>query len=349
MPPIGIIITVSVLVAASIAAYENPQVRAWIERTRHRIAMGLHSLGDEIGPRPRPRRTSTDVSMHEEKGELAEERRRQAIAEIMERGRIMEERRKRRRLTDQEKEAPSSPTFDTLVDQNGILLQPAQDEQTAPATHFSGAEPSAQSATLRQRLVPLQRDQQPPALHLSTARPVSARELDETPPDPFESRYEREVREAWNLPLTERPVEILSSHASESLLELTPTTESAPDPDFSIPSADYLRRPLDRSEYFSVADSVSSHTLSEHESQVSLPVQSTYLDASRTFVIGAAPLDATPPASVTPSIADSAGHINASEAEDSSDDILSDFADGIRTPSSAWTDVDSTVSGDFHL
>ncbi|KIW22459.1 uncharacterized protein PV07_12343 [Cladophialophora immunda] len=349
MPPVGIIITVTVLVAASIAAYENPQVRAWIDRTRHKIAMGLHSLGDEIGPRPRPRRTSTDVSMHEEKGELAEERRRQAIAEIMERGRIMEERRKRRKLTEQEKEMPSSPTFDTLVDKDGLLLQPAQDEQSVSAAQSSSVDPSAQAATLRQRPSPSFQEQAPSSVHQSIDAPLAVRPLVETQPNPFESRYEREMREAWNLPLAERPFEIWSSHASESLIELTPTTEGVPDPDFSVPSADYFHRPLERSDYFSAAGSGSTHTLSEHESQASLPVQSTYLDAPRNIAAHGFPLNATPPASLTPSLAGSASNIHVSEAEDSSDDILSDFADGIRTPSSAWTDVDSTVSGDFHL
>ncbi|EXJ69505.1 uncharacterized protein A1O5_07541 [Cladophialophora psammophila CBS 110553] len=349
MPPVGIIITVTVLVAASIAAYENPQVRAWIDRTRHRIAMGLYSLGDEIGPRPRPRRTSTDASMHEEKGELAEERRRQAIAEIMERGRIMEERRKRRRLAEQEKEIPSSPTFDNLVDKDGVLLQPAQDEQSIPAAHSSGVDPLAQPAALRQRPFPSYQEQLPSLPPQSMDAPCSVRQFNESQPNQFESRYEREMREAWNLPLSGRAIEILSSHASESLIELTPTTEGVPDPDFSIPSAEYFNRPLERSEYFSAAGSDSTHTLSDHESQASLPVQSTYLDVPQNVIANRFPLDATPPASLTPSIAGSASSIHASEAEESSDDILSDFADAIRTPSSAWTDVDSTVSGDFHL
>merc|ERR1712000_749657 len=116
----GIIIAATIVVAAGLAAYENPEVRAWIDRTRHKIAMGLHNLGDEINPKQRPRthRPSTDASMHEEKGDLAEARRMEAIAEIMERGRIMEERRKRRKLST-EKSRKSS--FDTLVDEKGNL------------------------------------------------------------------------------------------------------------------------------------------------------------------------------------------------------------------------------------
>ncbi|ETI20200.1 hypothetical protein G647_08234 [Cladophialophora carrionii CBS 160.54] len=340
-PPVGIIITVSVLVAASIAAYENPQVRAWIDRTRHKIAMGLHSLGDEIGPRNRPplRRTSTDISMCEDKGEQAEERRRQAVAEIMERGRILEERRKRRKLSEQENSQPQSPTFDNIVDENGLLLQ---DVESQAEGQSSGVDNLPASTTLRQRPGPSGPVDAPPSPH------VSLRQLDPRPGDAFESRYEQEMRDAWNLPLSERRIEIPPSHASESLIELTPTTEGAPDPDFSIPSAEYLHQPMNRSEYFSAAASNSTHTLSDRESQPPLSVQSSHHFLPQGGnANGHAGNQVS--ASLTPSIAGSVSNIHASEAEDSSDDVLSELGDGIRTPASAWTDVDSTVSGDFHL
>ncbi|KIW62317.1 hypothetical protein PV04_10500 [Phialophora macrospora] len=337
----GIIITVSVLVAASIAAYENPQVRAWIDRTRHKIAMGLHSLGDEIGPRPRPppRRTSSDISMREDKGEEAEERRRQAIADIMERGRILEERRKRRKLSEQESSQPQSPTFDNLVDQNGILLR---DNESLAGAQSSGVETLPASTTLSRRPGPSGPEDAPPSPHLSL------RQLDMNPQNAFESRYEQEMREAWNLPLSERRIEIPPSHASESLIELTPTTEGAPDPDFSIPSAEYLHRPLNRSEYFSAAASNSTGTLSDHESHASRSGQSSHHLLHRSDHANGR-VDTQLPASLTPSIAGSVSNIRASEAEESSDDVLSEIGDGIRTPASAWTDVDSTVSGEFHL
>merc|ERR1712230_272536 len=83
----GIIIAATIVVAAGLAAYENPEVRAWIDRTRHKIAMGLHNLGDEINPKQRPRthRPSTDASMHEEKGDLAEARRKEEEKETVDR------------------------------------------------------------------------------------------------------------------------------------------------------------------------------------------------------------------------------------------------------------------------
>lgn len=342
-PPIGIIITVTVLVAASIAAYENPQVRAWIDRTRHKIAMGLHSLGDEIGPRnrprPQPRRSSTDISMHEDKGERAEERRRQAIADIMERGRVMEERRKRRRISEEGKGQPETPTFDSMVNKDGILLKDLEEQQSPAAAHSSGAEASAESTTLRQRVG---------TSNLQERSPPSYSSTDGNQTTGFESRYEQEMREAWNLPLSERRIEIPPSHASESLIELTPTTESAPDPDFSIPSAEYLQRPWGQSDYFSAAASNSTHTLSDHESQASLPGQSVYADLPQEVHVNR-PSNNVLPASLTPSMAGSISNIGASEADESSDDVLSEIGDGIRTPASAWTDVDSTVSGDFHL
>ncbi|KIX05326.1 uncharacterized protein Z518_06198 [Rhinocladiella mackenziei CBS 650.93] len=348
----GIIITVSVLVAASLAAYENPQVRAWIDRTRRKIAMGLHSLGDEIHPKPRPRRTSTDVSMREEKGEMAEARRQRAIAEIMERGRIIEERRKRRKVVSPD-QAPI-PSFDTMVDENGVLLKPLEDHQPTPMASTSGIDALAQSGTLRQRTGGSKSEATPSALCESVDASLPLRHLPQTPVNhaeqnnPFESRYEREMRDAWHIPLSERHIEIPSSHASESLIELTPTTEDAPDPDFSIPSAEYLHHPLERTEYFSAAASNSTHTLSNHELHTSLPVQSTYPNLP-----GAVPDQSSPnshtPASTTPSINASVGDIHASEAEGSADDFLSEIGDGIRTPASSWTEVDSTASGDFNL
>jgi hypothetical protein len=49
-PVAGAIIVVSVAVAAAIAVYESPQARQFAEDVRRRIALALHSLGDEINP-----------------------------------------------------------------------------------------------------------------------------------------------------------------------------------------------------------------------------------------------------------------------------------------------------------
>lgn len=64
----GIIIAASIVVAAGIAIYENPQVRQWIDNYRQRIAIALHGLGDEIQP---PNRSYED-----EKRAIEERRRR---------------------------------------------------------------------------------------------------------------------------------------------------------------------------------------------------------------------------------------------------------------------------------
>jgi hypothetical protein len=47
----GAIIVVTVVAAAAIAVYESPEVRQFAEQCRRRIAIALHSLGDEIHPR----------------------------------------------------------------------------------------------------------------------------------------------------------------------------------------------------------------------------------------------------------------------------------------------------------
>ncbi|KEF55163.1 uncharacterized protein A1O9_08817 [Exophiala aquamarina CBS 119918] len=353
--PVGIIITVTVLVAASLAAYENPQVRAWIDRTRHKVAMGLHSLGDGVhpNPRPRPQRRSTDVSMHEEKGEMAEARRQRAVAEIMERGRLLEERRKRRRSASGDA-SPQSPSFDTLVDNDGRLREkPLQDSRGQAATsaietmgHKTSMRSRYGAQTSRRQSEPGPTETQQPADASISVTPLittgGCRHEPHEQHQPFESRYEQEMREAWNIPLSDRSIEIPSSHASESLIALTPTTD-APDPDFSVPSAEFLRQPVERSDYFSAAMANSTRTLSEggslfHESNHSL--QDNHLSRPLQGLAN----ESTPH---TPSLSGSISDIHASDAGDTSDDMLSEDVDGIRTPGSVWTEVDSAISGDL--
>lgn len=50
----GAVIVVTVVAATCVAIYESPEVRQFFEDGRRRIAIALHSLGDEINPQPRP-------------------------------------------------------------------------------------------------------------------------------------------------------------------------------------------------------------------------------------------------------------------------------------------------------
>jgi hypothetical protein len=62
----GLIIAASVVVAASIAIYENEQVRQWLDIHRRRIAIALYSLGDGINP------SESDLRSPEQQAEMAE-------------------------------------------------------------------------------------------------------------------------------------------------------------------------------------------------------------------------------------------------------------------------------------
>lgn len=326
----GLIVLVVVVVAAGAAAYENPHVREWLENSRRKMAQALHSLGDEISPHVKQSRRS-DPSMQEDETEAAEERRRRARAEIMEKGRIMEEKRKTRRSS----KGTSSPTgsFDTLVDRDGMLKRAGKLDETHATTTAVEAEPAIEGLTNRRPASPI-----PKPLHESVDAPISLRQLSSSPPEePFATEYEREMRNTWNLPLPHPAPPASSAHESESLIDFTPISEF-PDPDIIMPGGSANNgHSLEQTEYFSIASN-SSHTLSEanfSSPPVVLP-RSSQLQPHLISTLSAS------------SIADSLDHVRGSDVEGSvSDDgVLSEFGDGIRTPASGWTDVGSVFSSD---
>lgn len=339
-PHAGVIIAASVLVAAGIAAYESPEFREWIERSSQKVAMAFRTIGNDIHRRKRKQQQRHDSSMHEDLDENAEERRRRAREEIMEKGRRIQEGRRRRRPS---ADSSRTPSFDSLVDEEGRL----RDHKAVSTAVDAGA-----TDTLRQRDEPTQ-------MHQSVDMPIPLRQLSNPTAaipaiDPWESRYEQEMRNAWNIELPARSPE--HSHASESLIDLTPSTEDYPDPDYSVPSLEE-HNPWQKSTYASAAASQTSHTLSrgDVENEVTTGQPMTPLEPRPASpddlmsVVHSQPssqqaLRSVPPSS-SASPAGSTTNINHSEAE-MTDDDLSEIDDGIRTPASAWTEVASSVSGD---
>lgn len=317
-PHAGVIIAASVLVAASLAAYENPQIREWIEKSSQKVALAFRALGDDIHGRNRSRRP--DTSMHEEEDEKAEERRRAARHEIMEKGRVLQEKKKR-----PQSDSSRTPSFDSLVDEDGKL-------RDSPAE----ANPWAASSGLdREETTGLRARHDLSRTHESVDSLTASRQLDtahqETPTvpaiEPWESQYEQEMRNAWNIRLPTNDAHGSSSHLSESLIDMTPTTEDFPDPDYSIPS-------LNQADYF---PNDTHQNLDQREANSSVPSEPSQSGAATSEF-----------QSAHASVASSTVDIGRSEADltDDDDDMSDEFGDGIRTPASVWTEVGSSVSGD---
>ncbi|KAJ9201648.1 hypothetical protein DTO164E3_3541 [Paecilomyces variotii] len=315
----GLIITVSVLVAAGIAAYENPQVRQWVSNSRRKIAVALHSLGDEIHPGDsRPE----DISMTEEMGEAAEERRQRAREEIMRRGALLEARRRR-------KASSSSGTFDTLVDEHGNLKN---DEDLGILD-----EPLARST----------------AIYMDLSEVSNRRGQSETRVNSEEqSQYQRDLLETAGRDRLRIavPSEVSSNHPSEALVDLTPTSEF-PEADAGWADHHAEQQPLTESEFFSAASRRSSTNHSvDMESGFYYARPELLHDADNAGIQSPFSDDQGHQRGISSasSIAGSLTHVHHDISDASSDGTLSDnghLVDGISTPAS-WSEVGSVISGD---
>ncbi|KAF2101334.1 hypothetical protein NA57DRAFT_64179 [Rhizodiscina lignyota] len=141
----GLIIFTSVVIAAGFALYQDPVVRAWVDRSRRKIAIALHSLGDEIdSPSPNnpesrqwshgaqrdegaARRRRRDEIVRRNRNELIRKAREDGIAvdldELAAIGRESEDdaAARARRWRDGDNRSDRSKTFDQLVGSDGTL------------------------------------------------------------------------------------------------------------------------------------------------------------------------------------------------------------------------------------
>ncbi|PWY77445.1 hypothetical protein BO70DRAFT_363376 [Aspergillus heteromorphus CBS 117.55] len=315
----GIIITVSALVAAGIAVYESPQFRQWVNNSRRKIAVALHNLGDEIHPQDAaPYRQ--DISMTEEVGAAAEERRRIAVEELQRRRSLLEARRNPREST------PAS-SFDSLVDESGRLLDVSE-----PHANDSLANSTAVELTTSQ---PVQRGK--PAGNSSAM--VDSDGIKSLGPDRLQ-------------------ISIPSPDArTPSLVEFTPTSEvpdrleasfisQSEDGERSVGSAGPSTRP--ESAATSHTEDFSEVLYAHPDDHANDTTANAYPDANPANN----PFDDfdhyRPSTPSTPSVASSFSQIHGSAADTSSEGTLSEFErSGAATPAS-WSEVGSVISNEEH-
>ncbi|MCJ1287981.1 hypothetical protein MMC26_007334 [Xylographa opegraphella] len=232
----GIILSISILLAAGFAVYESPQVRQWVDETRQKIAIALHSLGDEINPPRSPRPGSADASTREDDSPEAAERRRRAREEILERGRMMEERRRAR------SSHPSrGMSFDDMVDRDGKLKK-----ESVEGANTTAAETTMGNEGLRKRTAVVSEDALGAAMGEMLANPfadekhidIQMQDVSASVESPQQSR-ESTATLPGSSPAVEPAsyqqqqqqslvdTETVSNHPSELLVDLTPTTSNS--------------------------------------------------------------------------------------------------------------------------
>ena len=333
----GLIITISIICAAGLAIYENPQVRQWIDESRRKAAIALHSLGDELAPQSESRDSTPDASTREDDDPEAVERRRKARQEILERGRLMEERRKSRQAAN-----GKAKSFDDLVDKDGSL-------KVEEAATSSMAKAQQEGSGLRHRYT----ESRAAALGSAYANPFAdemgvpvvdahSPPQEEKPDDPV-SRSSTPTRPVLSVspstlrdspasppvppkPAAYQPQRLLidtdevSNHPSEQLVDLTPTT-SASSAAVDLAELNEVSQPA-RSNYWSVNEWAQNNAPAFYSPPLSERMDN-HTDGSH---------------------AETGEHASQIGSEDM--DVMSDDEARISTPSS-WTEVGSQFSDDY--
>ena len=300
--------------AAGLAVYENPHVRQWVDSSRRKIAVALHSLGDEITPPSQSRDSSPDASTREDESPEAVERRRKARQEILERGRAIEEKRKLKK-----EDVVKSQSFDNLVNKDGILL----DEIAAPTT--TAAELENPDSGLRKRNL----ENNVGAIAVNPFADELHAELHDScpstpiiPTSPAPSHLNTNTQPALLI-----DTETASNHPSEALLNLTPTTSASSGfhADLSTLSAN---APQSFSNHWSVHEWAENNT--SPGSTAPPPSERAVLEAEEAW------------GAETPVTRERVSRTGSETGLD----VWSEVGERVSTPGS-WTEVGSVVSDDY--
>jgi len=273
--------------------------------------------------------------MTEDLSEEAEERRRKAREEIMRRGAILEARRRK-------KTGSSVGSFDSLVDKDGRLKKSEDKPECKEAYTTATAVDTSDSDLIHRR----------PGDVTDLSRSISDI-VPQITPEHRRAILESIHRDRLHIGLTS---ETSSNHPSESLVDLTPTSEF-PDTDLGSSAHHDVERPqqgpVSTSEYFSVVSSRSPIRTEDgepdfyyaHPHSVGQNTTGPGAQHSTSPFTDQPGIRQVHDVSSAPSIASSLNHIQNDPFNDSSD-TLSDlgYADGaIHTPAS-WSEVGSVVS-----
>ncbi|PGH11518.1 hypothetical protein AJ80_07084 [Polytolypa hystricis UAMH7299] len=317
----GIVITVTIIVAAGIAVYESPKVREWVRDSRRKIAVALHSLGDEIHPGQLNPSRREDISMTEDLGEEAEERRRKARDDISRRAALLEAKRRN--------SSTCSSSFDNLVDRDGRLKHEEEGGEAEGSQGKATGVEIAPSESIHRRhegVTDISRS-------ISDFAPRMS-------PEHRQAILENIDRDRMQIVLPSSDVS--SNHPSESLVDLTPRSE--------LPESDQALESVSHSQLFPAQSTRSStHTEDgEPDFYYAHPHQAentTGTDNQQQNPFGIQ--SQWTPVSSAPSVASDLSHIHHDPFDHvSNDGTLSeadDLRDAIHTPAS-WSEVGSVVS-----
>lgn len=269
-----------------------------------------------------------DISMTEDPGEAAAERRNKAREELVRRREFMETCRR----TQSSRSGGSSTTavsFDSLVDREGRLRSEGDEAvKTTSTAQSTAVETADETEMVHRRTV-----QSAPSEPLTEGRLQAQREL-------------MEAMEQDRLRLAMPVSEVSSHHPSESLVDLTPTSEF-PDTDLGASAVSSARGQMNQSEYFPTASLSEAQNQTETQTQ---PSEYYYAHPSEPSVHSPEPSHPEDPfqdynISTASSVPGSLSHV---QDEVSSDGTLSEWdhaTDGVATPAS-WSEVGSVVSSD---